>query len=432
MGDEVATRRRRRQLGGEMDAAAAGEPMDDDDAVPGMAAAAAASAANYRRRRRPGEDPGENANPQQEPQQEDQQQEPPSERAKDVRVKPVPPPVQTEGVERTRTGRSAPSPFSRAPPANTRFLADEERLLLATPLNLNRNDIYPSTAEPHFLIEPPAPEIGEVDASYVELPLTASFRREKDLRGRDGQQAKPAPLPRADEMGADARSRFAAAPSAATEAIALLAGLCLHLAQGALAGCSLLQLAASPWPDDTNTLTRPLAYAPMALPMQRTLYLLAGGSFLAAVDLHACAPRMTSGVMMLLYALVVITCVFELPTSVALHVGRQDRLPELQAAWDLTMSTVNLTGSDVNMIQFVPFRPLSLNASVLDEGGGLFSTALSPFQFGWLQTLISLRAIIATSAWLLSCLVQSAPAFSVPPIREELDGGNSASAREDY
>jgi len=96
------------------------------------------------------------------------------------------------------------------------------------------------------------------------------------------------------------------------------------------------------------------------------------------------------------------------------------------------MSTVNLTGSDVNMIQFVPFRPLSLNASVLDEGGGLFSTALSPFQFGWLQTLISLRAIIATSAWLLSCLVQSAPAFSVPPIREELDGGNSASAREDY
>merc|ERR1719247_1339569 len=107
---------------------------------------------------------------------------------------------------------------------------------------------------------PPAPMIGEVDASYVELPIENRFRRVSRQPGAP-ISAVGAGAP------ADARAEFTMAPTAATEAVALIIGLGIHLAQGALAGVSLMQAAAAPWPDDSRTpsgarsLVCPLAYA---------------------------------------------------------------------------------------------------------------------------------------------------------------------------
>lgn len=291
----------------------------------------------------------------------------------------------------------------RAPPAGAFGLADEERLLLSAPLRLNKADLYPSSAEPLFPMEAPAPVIGEIDASYIENPVEKTFRRV-----RPGTEPQPdLPLPEAAAQGEF--PDFASSPSGATQGVALLLGLTLHLAQGALAGAALLQFTMAPWPDATNTLIRPLAYAPLALPMQRLMALLAGASFLAAADLHAAAPRATSGVLLVLYALIVVTCVVQLPTNVALHVGRKQRERVLTAA---------LAASVGNESQ-VPYRPDELPEAQLESGGGFFSTALSSTQFGLFEAIVGLRALLATFAWLLASLLQSFPAFGVPPLTNE-------------
>ena len=143
--------------------------------------------------------------------------------------------------------------------------------------------------------------------------------------------------------------------------------------------------------------------------------LLAGASFLAAVDLHAAAPRVTSAVVLLLYALVVLTCVLQLPTDVALAVGRQSRLGALDAHLNAHLG-VNGTAAIVTP---TPYRPDLLPEAQLESGGGFFSTALSADQLGFFHALIAVRAFLATVAWLLCCLLQSGPAFAVPPLPED-------------
>jgi len=299
-----------------------------------------------------------------------------------------------------------------APPAGLMMLADEERLLLQTPLRLNKADIYPSSAEPHFPIEAPAPIIGEIDASYIENPVEKTFRRVRP--GAELVERAELPLATVDADGFDIER----APSGAAQGVALLLGLGLHLAQGALAGASLLQYTMAPWPDASATLIRPLAYAPLALPLQRTMSLLAGASFLGAVDLHAAAPRASSFVLMVFYALVVVTCVLQLPTDVGMDVGRKQRESVL-------MST--LAASSPNASAIVPYRPDLLPETQLETGGGFFSTALSASQFGFFQALVGVRAILSILAWLLACLLQSFPAFGVPPVTVEEFGDTRVS-----
>lgn len=337
-----------------------------------------------------------------------------------------PPPSSASG--RTRSTRSARERSDRggplAPPAAAVSLAEEERRLLAKPLRIRRADLYPASAEPHFLMEPPAPVIGEVDASYVEMPIEKSFRRIRQTDGGAGgggagglrTSASNASLGAEGGSDEDRDAAFRSAPSGATQAIALLVGLAIHLAQGALAGASLMQLACSPWPDASNSLARPLAYAPLALPMQRTLHLLAGASFLAAVDLHAAAPRVTSGVLLVLYGLIVVTCVLQLPTDVALDVGRTRRLSALSNALDAHLAANASTPAG----QPLPdYRPDLLPETALEDGGGFFSPRLSSSQFGLFQALICVRALLATLAWLLACQLQSAPAFGLPPLPDD-------------
>ena len=392
--EEGGGSRRRRAKGG--------QPADNDEnSQPTADASPAAAPASNNQRRRRGK-----------PQPQVEAEAEPVERAPDVKM----PSPQTQMAESNPVyDYDERERGLRAPPPMGSGLAEEERLLLATPLQLSRGDLYPTSVEPHFPMMPPAPMIGEVDASYVELPIENRFRRVSRQPGAP-ISAVGAGAP------ADARAEFTMAPTAATEAVALIIGLGIHLAQGALAGVSLMQAAAAPWPDDSRTpsgarsLVRPLAYADLALPLQRTLALLAGASFLASCDLHAAAPRYSTGAMLVLYAIVVITCVLELPTDVALHVGRGQRETALSAA---------LTASFVNETDVTPafYRPYNLPEAALETGGGFFSTALSIQQFSFFQGLIIVRAILTTIAWLLSSLVQSQPAFGVPPVDISDDPG---------
>ena len=357
---------------------------------------------------------------------------------------------------------SAPQPKGHA-------LADEERTLLETPLRLDRGDIYPATAEPHFLIEPPAPELGEVNDRFVELPPIAgsrgaadrNFRRMKkdEVLAKDRTEreaAARAGVSGGAGVGADGggagvgaaaladaeHASLLAHPSGGVQGIALLAGLLAHLSQGALCGASLLQLAATPWPgggtsgDVLNSLTlvRPMAYATVALPLNRTLSMLALASFIASCDLHAAAPRAGTALLLFLHACVVLTCVLELPTCVALTVGRAEREPALASILSVTLvnSTADLEqaiGSDPaapatgSMLPPPPppphiYRPDLLPEMALEEGGGFFSTALSAQQLGFWEGLLFVRAILSTLAWILSCLMQSHMAFGVPPVSE--------------
>lgn len=297
-------------------------------------------------------------------------------------------------------------------------LADEERMLLGQPVRLDRADIYPSSAEPHFLVEPPAPEIGEVHARYVELPGLDGVKSFRRLR--NGARATPSAIPEGSTERASGESSggsSADVPSGATQLVAMIMGIIIHLGQGLLAGVSLIQLASTPWPDD-GTLSRPMAYATVALPMHRTIALLSGVSFLAACDLHAAAPRVTTAVLVLLYALIVILSLLSLPTDVALHVGRSSRVDALQDALDATVTSL-VTNSSLHHVEYIPFRPDEMPELSLEDGGGFFSTALSARQFGFWQALMAFRAVLACICWLLASLLQSRVAFEVPPIAHD-------------
>ena len=151
------------------------------------------------------------------------------------------------------------------------LLPVDERLLLETPIHLDRTDIYPSRAEPHFLIEPPAPSIGDVTSSYVEFPGVGSqFKRKVSNAGAGGRPAaNGAPARLAESVQREAAIVAYYAPTGATQAVMLLVGLFIHLSQGALAGVCLLQLAIAPWPDKADDLYIPAAYAAMAVPLQQ-------------------------------------------------------------------------------------------------------------------------------------------------------------------
>ena len=79
------------------------------------------------------------------------------------------------------------------------------------------------------------------------------------------------------------------------------------------------QVALRPWPV-SGVLLHPLAYAHVAVPVQRLLHALASFSFIGACDLHAVAPRLASATLVALYAAIIATLVLELPTDVALSV----------------------------------------------------------------------------------------------------------------
>ena len=302
-------------------------------------------------------------------------------------------------------------------------MTDEERELLGLPVRalLDDGDKYPIEAEPHFLVEPPAPESGR-STSFVELPGT-----ERAFRRLHRNRADPPP-PRPGALAAEGGAVLDE-PSWGVQVVAVVVGLLLRLSQGGLAGVCLLQLACTPWPDPASVdegrgeLLRPVMYAPIALPMHRVLQVLALLAFLAACDLHAAsAQRGATVLLMALHAAVVVTLVLELPTSVALtrHRALEVDVEPLQALLDAVLSN-NATVPPTPLYEPRGFAQLTYPAAAAadDDAASPFSTSLNAPQLGLWQGLMVARATIAGIAWLVACLIQSRPAFEVPPLSIE-------------
>lgn len=194
------------------------------------------------------------------------------------------------------------------------------------------------------------------------------------------------------------------------------------------------------------------AYAPLAVGAQRMVHLFASFAFLGAADLHAAQPRYLTGLILWLYTGVVITCLLQAPTDVALHFGRKSRESVLTQALEYSLGSnlsvvANLAaGGDVAVVaaeivatQHAPtvgpfgqpegrllFRPEALAAMQYEprESSGFFSPELSGRQFSFWQALMWARAALATFCWVTSTLLQSGWAFGVPPIL--LDQGQIA------
>ena len=311
------------------------------------------------------------------------------------------------------------------------LLPDDERRLLEAPLKIERGDLYPSRAEPHFLIEPPAPALGEVSANYVELAGTMTFKCTSTAAKNDEELGTSNGTFKSHHH-ASATAALAHGPTGGTQFVMLCIGIAIHLAQGALAGLSLLQLALQPWPDDSRTLTRPMAYAPAAMATQRAMQILAMFAFIGAADLHAVNPRYASALTLVLYACVVTTLIIELPTDVALSVGRRNRETVLSEALDVSLGvgqTVlasdgaiqSLIDPDVLATQIQGrFRPELLAVMQLEQQErGFFSTNLSAQQLNFWQALIWTRAVMSTFCWISISLLQSGWAFRLPPFAVE-------------
>ena len=227
-------------------------------------------------------------------------------------------------------------------------LPEEERRLLEMPIKLEKGDLFRGGA-PQFLREPPAPALGNVTLSYVEIAGAMDAARfrciSRDFEGcADPGGSGPGPMaggPQARGFEAGRRESLRFGPSGGTQVVMLCIGIALNVAQGALAGLTLMMLAVHPWPDEAApTLLRPMTFAPLVVPMHRVQHVLASFSFLGAADLHAASPSYGSGLVLLIYVGVIITLVLELPTDVGLAIGRERRQAVLVEAleWPLMAS----------------------------------------------------------------------------------------------
>ena len=321
-------------------------------------------------------------------------------------------------------------------------LPEEEQLLLQSPLMLDKGDIYPARAEPHFLVEPPAPALGHITTSYVEVAgKNGHFRCAPALTANDCSDAAGArtcsATPGSSHDGGAKVSRFSPlvyGPTGGMQALMLCVGVALHLSHGALAGASLLQLALHPWPDSNDTLVQPMAFACVAMRAQRTMRLLATFAFLDACDLHAATKTYTTGLILWLHVTVVITLLIEMPTDVSLALGRNDRESVLAEALDYSLginrSLFDSADGSIGLAQsaeilgaqpyrggFVPNQLASMQYE--EQKRDFFSTSLSKQQLDFWAGLMWGRASLTLLCWVLITLLHSGWTFSLPPIAYE-------------
>jgi len=196
----------------------------------------------------------------------------------------------------------------------------------------------------------------------------------------------------------------------------------MHSAQGALAGACLMQLGLGPWPNDDGTLVRPMAYASLAVPMTRAIHVLAVFAFVGVADLHVSNPRVLTGLVLWMYTLIVTTLVLEIPTVVAIVLRRAEVEEPLQAMLDAALNIFN--SSNATVYNPPPFEPEPL-LPTQEPGNGtdaiqLFSTGLTSQQLSFWTALIWVRALVSLLSWMIMTVVQSVPAFGVPPVPIEV------------
>ena len=296
-------------------------------------------------------------------------------------------------------------------------LPDDERRLLEMPVRIDKADIYPSSNEPHFLIEPPAPALGEVQASYIEVPGgDGRFVRGWGGVGVGGGEGGGAGGASGSGVTTDlVEVDPAREVSGGTQLMMLLIGVAMHSAQGALAGACLMQLGLGPWPNDDGTLVRPMAYASLAVPMTRAIHVVAVFAFVGVADLHVSNPRVLTGLVLWMYTLIVITLVLEIPTVVAVVLRRAEVEGPLQAMLDAAI----FNSSNATWIRF-PFEPEPLLPT---QASGNGTDAFQPFSTGLTVSQPALLSTHSTPPRPLFTYFSSISSFHAPLLTLDLVRG---------
>ena len=207
------------------------------------------------------------------------------------------------------------------PPAFPDELADVERRLLDAPMALDDDDVYPDEFEPHVLLQPPAPSLGVAKDIYTEVlggSTSRGFRRTAPSTSQSAAGAVPPDGARTERWNTEDPKAYE--PQVTSRVFMIVMGLFFRASQGTLAGLCLMQLAVVPW-FNPSLLVGHLSYAPIAMPLQRTMATMGALAFLGTCDQHVGAPRFRSSVALGLYGLCVISFVLQLPTDAAIQLG---------------------------------------------------------------------------------------------------------------
>ena len=319
--------------------------------------------------------------------------------------------VRTAGMNRAYAGQLAPragdDPLLHVPPAYADEITHDERRLLLADLEVDPRDVYPANREPTFVTPPPAPGLGQVGAHYVELPGANHFKRVE--KNEIAQQSEAAAA--AADGGAAAEAAAAAAgralrvqpPAGAVSASMGLLGVVLQASQGVLAGASIVQLLCTP-PYGELDLARHMAYAPVAIPLHRTLQAVAFAAFLSGADAHAAVRSWGSVAVVLLHGACVLLLALQLPMDAALSIGRAEREEAIR-------EHLFNAGDDA-----AAFTPANLTSMVLEESSNAFF-GLAAWQLDLWKTCVVVRTACAILAWILNSLRTALPLVTLPPAK---------------
>ena len=172
--------------------------------------------------------------------------------------------------------------LSAVPSALGERLHLRDRQLLSAPLRVDDADLFPLDQEPTYITQPPVPSLGGEGVERYAESMGRQQRFRRMPAQADGEQLS---------IAADREQSSAAfvppPPSGGTQAAFTLFGLAYHASGGMLAGITLAQSICSPG-FDCNNLVLHMAYASVALTLQRAVTALSLFAFIGTADRHVC------------------------------------------------------------------------------------------------------------------------------------------------
>ena len=156
----------------------------------------------------------------------------------------------------------------------------QDRELLSAPLRVDEADLFPLDQDPMYITQPPVPSLGGEGVERYAEGMGRRFRRMPAQA--DGEQLATAAS--AEHSGA---TYVPPPPSGGTQAAFTFFGLMYHASGGMLAGITLAQSICSPGFDCDNLVLH-MAYASVALTLQRAVTTLSLLAFIGTADRHVC------------------------------------------------------------------------------------------------------------------------------------------------
>lgn len=277
----------------------------------------------------------------------------------------------------------------------------QDRELLSAPLRVDEADLFPLDQDPMYITQPPVPSLGGEGVERYAEGMGRRFRRMPAQA--DGEQLATAAS--AEHSGA---TYVPPPPSGGTQAAFTFFGLMYHASGGMLAGITLAQSICSPGFDCDNLVLH-MAYASVALTLQRAVTTLSLLAFIGTADRHVCRRTHLSGLTLFLTGLYVVLVALQLPPDAVFHHGRRERDPVLKTKHDLA-------GDDPLKLQLD--NATAFPEFILEEAESLFEMKLTCNLINYQQLLVLARTLIALLAWVLACHEDPYTLFTVPPLEK--------------